>query len=968
MANYTQENGLNCSFTYLIKQDANGFIWVGSDNGLFRFDGTEFKQYNDKNGLKNIEILSGLPLRSGEILLIPFLNDFAFIKNNVVYNSDNNAEIKKLQKRTSVVQNAYDKENDQLYIFTNMDKEIFTFKNGKVSVIPLKIDASNMKDSTDGVIFVDYKKGDVYVERYVWQPYDDVVRHSTSRFFIYNIHTHKTRPHKISTYTGEYFMDQSNNYLLSSMGNHVYVYHLEQDSGLVKKIAIDVPGKLFYVTLDPEENLWVSLRDGGVLFYEKPLIHPKGPFKPVKLLSDHIINSVFCDKDKNIWCASRNDGLFFLPKASFQHYLSLPVQQNGNYITAIAKNSTGILLGLNDLKGSIFQNNTFHEIPLAKDKIEIRAVYANDNTALFVSAINAYSADLSTLKVSIVPNTEITIGKNVVPYTKDSVLTCTRVGLKSYSLLTGKARLLFTDGAYSALPFTADSIFAGTFKDLYKVNVNNKAKTLFLSDCYFTDLKKISNNLFIGATSVKGLLLFDNKKILRPITDKDGLPTNQVKRLEIENDHTFWASTNSGLARIEITTAGIKVNTFTHIDGLPSDIVAGCVIKNDSIYVGTSKGLGVFHIPELLSQTGAIDKKAIINSITIGNKEYYDLNDHFSASYPENDVAFNLSFLDYTSMGKISYQYQIEGLSKNWQVSNSSRIILNALPPGKYVFKVYGLGYNGKRSTEYTSLAFEIKPRFWQTWWFQGLLALLLCGLIIFFITNRLQKRRNAKLQSVIYEKKIAELELQAIKAQINPHFIYNCLNSIQFLLYKKDYAETENYLGLFSKMIRKTLHYSERTFLPIREEIEYLSLYLEMEKLRFRHHLAYEITVAKNVNEEWKIPSLLIQPFLENAVKHGVSGLNNDSGFVSVTFGYQKPLLSIAIADNGKGMPDKALLNKKIDSFGLKLSRKRIETFRQLFNTDIRFEINDLKETGGQGTEVKIYLNHGQEDTSQHN
>lgn len=159
----------------------------------------------------------------------------------------------------------------------------------------------------------------------------------------------------------------------------------------------------------------------------------------------------------------------------------------------------------------------------------------------------------------------------------------------------------------------------------------------------------------------------------------------------------------------------------------------------------------------------------------------------------------------------------MEGLSTSWQISNSSKIILNSLPPGKYIFKVYGLGYNGKRSYIDTELPFEIKPQFWQTLWFRILCIILIITALVFILNIYIQRLRNKKLKNILYEKKIAELELQAIKAQINPHFIYNCLNSIQFLLYKKDYEETENYLNVFSRMIRKTLQYSENTFMSIK-------------------------------------------------------------------------------------------------------------------------------------------------------
>ncbi|WP_449398351.1 sensor histidine kinase [Chryseobacterium wanjuense] len=367
--------------------------------------------------------------------------------------------------------------------------------------------------------------------------------------------------------------------------------------------------------------------------------------------------------------------------------------------------------------------------------------------------------------------------------------------------------------------------------------------------------------------------------------------------------------------------------------------------------------MGVFSIKELLTQPKFINKKVIINSIIIGGKEYSDLTKKLVRQSPDNDVIFNLSFPDYTSQGKISYRYKIEGLNNNWYTSNSSKIIFNSLPPGKYTFKVFGVGYNGKQSYISTNLNFEIKPKFWQTWWFTAFL-ILLSGIVIFLILNLyFQKKRNKKLKELVYEKKIAELELQAIKAQINPHFIYNCLNSIQFLLYKKDYEETENYLDVFSQMIRKTLHYSEKTFMSIKDEAEYLSLYLNMEKLRLKDQFDYAVNISENVNNEWTIPSLLIQPFVENAIKHGIPNLKDRKGMIQVSFDCIDSVLGITIEDNGWGIKDVDKLSGKTNSFGVKLSQKRIDTFKQLFNVDISLEIKSLSDTKTQGTQIKIYI-----------
>lgn len=941
LINYNEEDGLHCSYNYTLAQDKNGFIWIGSDNGFFRFDGVEFKNYS--KGLKNIEILGLKPLANGEVFIIPFLNDFAYLKNGIIHNTNTDPELNKMQFPSVFPIFFYDKKRDEIIFFAhNKPKNIYLYKDRKIKTIPLDIDLKRYNG-----FHYDFNSNSIYL--------DD----SFGKIISYNIFTKKKTDCKINSNRNENPVIIKNNiFITTSNGNKISFYKKVSSNSFkkLKSIILEKPNIIYGVSIDDYDRLWVTLLNGGVLYFDQALSDSSSMKKPYHFLKEYLINGVLADKDKNIWFSSKNDGIFFLSQKFFDSYIHFPIKNN-SYITAITSNSNSILLGYNGSNGATFSfSKGFREFSLSSSgKIEHRAIFANDDIAILGQNQNVFQMDLSSFKT-----TPIEIGfKNVAPYRKDEVLISSYCGLFSYNYKDRKiSDTLLNERNYTALPYTPDSLFVGYLKDLYKLNTKTKQKKLFLKDYYFTDLKKLKENLYLGATNLHGIILFNNHKVLRQITIKNGLISNQIKKTDIENDHTFWASSNAGLMRIELKKNSAKISVFTRIDGLPSDKIAGCVIRGDTLYVATSKGLGIFSIKNMMVQQKSINKKVIINSVTIEGKEHFDLRQKISGTFPNNDVIFKLSFLDYASQGKISYKYKVEGLSTSWQISNSSKIILNSLPPGKYIFKVYGLGYNGKRSYIDTELHFEIKPQFWQTLWFRILCIILIITALVLILNIYIQRLRNKKLKNILYEKKIAELELQAIKAQINPHFIYNCLNSIQFLLYKKDYDETENYLNVFSRMIRKTLQYSENTFMSIKEEVEYLSLYLNMEKLRLKEQFDYKINISEEIDPNWHIPSLLVQPFVENAIKHGISSLKNRKGNIEISFSYENPTLCISIEDNGVGFPDKSELTKKVNSFGVKLSQKRIDTFKQLFNTNIILEINNLsekKET--QGTEIKLFI-----------
>ncbi|MCJ8154868.1 histidine kinase [Chryseobacterium sp. SSA4.19] len=948
LINYNENDGLNSSYNYHLRQDKEGFIWIGSDNGLFKFDGKEFRQYGKEDGLKNIEVISCEPLPNGEVFIIPFLNDFAYLKNGKIINSDINNHLK-YQLGSSIP--GVERDGNRLYLYSMKNpKNLIVYENGKIKKIPLLI---NFHGKPYYTLKFDVRNKILYLQ-------NDEEKAITA----YHTVTHQIR---IIPFEKSGFMFHKDNFItFQDKNNLLHVFRFVSPYRLKKIRTYAVKEKFFYTFIDRNYKLWVSLVNGGTLFYNQSLKESgRKPIKPVKFLDKYIVHHILVDKDDNVWFNSRNDGLFFIARAFFENHIGFPLKNNSEYIKSIERNGEDIVLGYNRSAGGIYRNGRFQNIVFNRyDKTECRSVLAKGKYIIFGFSDKFLVYDT----VSKTQSANILSTKNLVSYSWNSVLLCLVNGLFTYDLKTGNKDLIFPERCYTALPFAKDSLFVGSFSDLYKVNAKTKRKKIFLKGYYFTDLKKLHDNLYAGATNLNGIILFDSKGIVKKITEHTGLISDQVKKITVENQNTFWAGTNSGISRIELRGNRFTINNFTKTDGLPSNLVAGCVMRNDSVFIGTSKGLGRFSIKKLLVQEKSINKKVIVNSVKIGDKEYFGANKKLEGTSPE-DVTFNVSFPDYASQGKIGYRYLVEGLNHKWQINNSSKIILSSLPPGKYVLKIFGLGYNGKESFRSTDTEFEIHPLFWQTRWFRLLVAILAMVILILGMSVYFKRKRSKKLEKIYYGKKIAELELQAIKAQINPHFIYNCLNSIKYLLFKEDYEETENYLDTFSQLIRKTLYYSEQTFMPIRDEAEYLFLYMDMEKLRQNELFDYEIHISEQVNRNWIIPSLLIQPFVENAIKHGISGLKNRKGFIKISFDHTDSTLCITIEDNGDGIRIKNESFAGNNSFGLKLSQKRIETFKQLFETNIILEIINLSEKYGKhGTQIKLYItSYENENTNLH-
>lgn len=232
-------------------------------------------------------------------------------------------------------------------------------------------------------------------------------------------------------------------------------------------------------------------------------------------------------------------------------------------------------------------------------------------------------------------------------------------------------------------------------------------------------------------------------------------------------------------------------------------------------------------------------------------------------------------------------------------------------------------------------------------------------------LRKKMELEEQRKLQlDIEYSKKLAEIELKAIRAQINPHFIFNCLNSIQLFVMQRDFEHAQKYLSDFSYLIRKTLDFSRRNFISLADEITYLNTYLGLEKMRFEHKMSYEITVDPVIaTAELEVPAMLLQPYVENAVKHGMNNDDRACGLLTIIFRMTAPdMLECVIEDNGIGIErSKALrtLPSHHQSSGMEISLNRAELLNKMYNTDIQIEIIDKsgKQASDSGTIIKILI-----------
>jgi sensor histidine kinase YesM len=252
-----------------------------------------------------------------------------------------------------------------------------------------------------------------------------------------------------------------------------------------------------------------------------------------------------------------------------------------------------------------------------------------------------------------------------------------------------------------------------------------------------------------------------------------------------------------------------------------------------------------------------------------------------------------------------------------------------------------------------------VERPWWRTWWFWGATFISLFGL--FYGRERFLKFWADEEQR--HAKKIVELELRTLQLQMNPHFIFNALNSIQSFVMTHDAITANSYLSKFANLIRMFLDSSRSKYTSLQEEIKLLNIYIEMESLRFEDKFDFTIEVDQDVNKYIEIPTMILQPFVENAINHGLR-YKRMKGVLKIHFYYSKDHLICRMEDNGVGRKVAKEIQSKTrkgyKSQGLKITSERLVTYNTINESNIGFSVVDLvtdlhEGNGDRGTVVEV-------------
>jgi hypothetical protein len=385
---------------------------------------------------------------------------------------------------------------------------------------------------------------------------------------------------------------------------------------------------------------------------------------------------------------------------------------------------------------------------------------------------------------------------------------------------------------------------------------------------------------------------------------------------------------------------------------------------NGEVLSGTVYGVQFFHPDSLLKEK--VVPEILLTAFKIFDKNYADsLNINYlkktNLSWQQNFFSFEFASTNFSQPQKNEYAYRLQGFDKAWvYLKNRHSASYTNVPPGDYVLEIKS-GREGRWCAPGVRLGIHIVPPFWATWWFRALAVLVIAGAVWRFYRWRIAQIRREEALKTEFNQRIARTEMAALRAQMNPHFVFNCLSSInRFILVNKP-DEASAYLTKFSRLIRLILDNSRTETVPLNKELDALQLYVEMEQMRFSDRFEYRLEISPQVQTEHvEVPPLLFQPFVENAIWHGLMH-KKAPGLLQMRVFYEGKKLCIEVEDDGIGRQRalelksrSATVNK---SLGMKVTAERLEVINQIYGTHAVATTEDLTDENGEaaGTRVRI-------------
>ncbi|SHI51230.1 sensor histidine kinase [Flavobacterium terrae] len=920
-----KSQGLLTNSVYDIFQDKDNFMWFATEKGLCQFNGYTFQYFSTSDMTSK----AGSCIQQdafGRVWYENFDGYLYYVEKN---------QLKKLNQNKSIGYFKFGIIKNQLYIINENTIDVYDLKSLRLTK-KIKL---NTKDSK--YIFFSDETIYVFANQLIIIQNDSIQKEvKFPQGFTENFNSILVEKTKEGLLIGSKFSDycyyfQNNQFIKRNLNlKNTIVQNLswcnnknwlctttgivEIDNASENKKEFFSGTNISYIYKTKNNNYWISTLTEGLFYIED--------FETQLISSKESLTSL-CFKNDQLVIGTKNDKILALEKNQFKTiYTGKDNHQMGQlFYEKVSDNLffTSSKFGILDSKQSLVK-----EIAMA-----VKSVYPIDSK--YLAFASSSSSGLFKTKDRMESNW-------------DSVFySFTQSEKKDYNNI-----ILNAKGKSTAYDSINKTIYFATNNGLFYIGQNGLLSELKHKNASL-NITKLSyeQGKIYACNGDLNLFQIDNNTISE-INFPATIQQENVERTILKN-RLLFIITNKYIFEFDLRTK--KLKQIIHIN---SNIeVNDIILKNNSYYISTNRGL-IIKKQEVYNRS---NPTFIIENIKANNEVVtkLKLND---LAYDENNIHITYRFLSPTPFEEHEFLYRIN--ESQWQKADilNPELVLNSLTHGSYTIE-FVLNSNFKNTTK---IHFTINRPFWLQFPFIfGASVFLLAFMYWLYRINikKIEKRNQLVLDKINMEKNANQSKLKAIKSQMNPHFFYNALNTLQSFILSNEKRLAIDYLSKFSNLTRTILEMTEKDFISISEEVKTLQLYLDIEKGRFDEDFSYEIQVGKNIDQESiKIPTMLLQPYVENAVKHGLLHKQGDKK-VTISFEIQNNELHIGIDDNGIGRQKSNELNqiknKNHQSFATEALQNRIDLLNEHNHKNISLKIIDKHNLQNQptGTLVEIII-----------
>lgn len=939
---FTTEDGLPSSEVYFALQDSKGAMWFATDHGVTRYNGYEFRTFTTKDGLSDNTVFKLFEDDKKRVWMLTFSGKIFYFENNTIHPYKYNGLLNKANENII-----------PLGIFVDRDENIFVTFLGKGE---LKIDSLGMPRWK-------FPESEFLPQKYFIDEFDPASLLISASYNytdkkghpVMVLHTRNSKTDTISfptVSTGKFNAIRiGEGRMLYALANSLY-----EINGREVKFLSNVPFEVSFLMKEKNsKRIWVGTAN-GVYCYDDENFNSLSQH----YLEKKSVSGITCDNEGGYWFTTLNDGVYYLPSDAVhgiffsEEFLQKPLCFTlAGSSSAYAAYNGGALVELKEGKGKMIYRPPINtELSFAASNIYLDAgsqkIYLAQSQAGYIS-----SGSFHFFKNKLPRGLQTNFLKH-----SDGSLYCCGSSFIFKVQNDSLAILKYVGQRINCIAETPDHHFLlGKNSGVLLYNEQTGQTTEFnkaLNNVRIDDIQPIHAG-FCFSTKGKGVLFFVNNHF-ESIDESKGLCSDLVSKLFV-NGNDVWCATNKGVGHIHFSDFEkfqYSISGIHSSDGLLSDEINDIIELNDAMYVATKSGISFFN--KNVDFVNHIQPIVQVTSLRVNNTDT-TLQNNLEFSHNQNNLKIGFSGVSYRSKEKIRYHYMLSNGSDTISEFTPNRDVeFLSLAPGHYTFGIAAINNSGVFSTQ-QEFSFYIHPAWWQTGWFRILLLVMIVAAIYMVYKNQVRKIR----EKFEIERNEASLHLTALRAQMNPHFIFNMMSSIRHYMHNNDTASAEKYLTSFAKHLRNTLDNSEVQEISLEEELSALKIYAELEKQGVENEFEFTIRCDERLDtNETMVPSLLLQPFVENAIKHGIGKLDG-AGKILVEIKKCDDLIFISIEDNGVGRKESekwnSMNNGKHISHGTANTFDRITAFNKAYNKNIVATVIDLTGENGKakGTRVEI-------------